>query len=94
MYVNKRTLFVLDYYMLVFSPYATSPTTCPCIRCQMFRIPKPELGAFLMGSRLSCHGGDGLQLILSALGGIPSALLVITGDVSLTNESKSVNDDR
>jgi hypothetical protein len=80
--------------MSVFSSYATRPAICICIRCQIFQILKPELGAFLMGSRLSCPGGEGLKLIISALGGTPSVLLVITGDVGLTNESKSANDNR
>jgi hypothetical protein len=61
------------------------------------QFPRPELDVFLLGSRLSCPGGEGLRVIPGPLAGIPNtpkAELVAIGDIGLVNSGDRADGDR
>jgi hypothetical protein len=61
------------------------------------QFPRPEPDAFLLGSRLSCTGGEGPRVIPGPFTGIPNtpwAEPVAIGDIGLANSGDRADGDR
>jgi hypothetical protein len=69
-----------------------------CMLCAIcLQFPRPEPDAFLLGSRLSCTGGEGPRVIPGPLAGIPNtpwAEPVAIGDMGLANTGDRADGDR